>query len=865
MSPDLKALEGRYQILEQLGFGGSGAVYRAIDTRLARDVAIKVLTAQSEDASARFMREAQAVARLNHPNIIAIYDVDRAADQLFIVQELLQGDALDDLQKRGIEIPLPAALDLLLQLVSALDAAHARGIIHRDFKPANIIILADGTAKLLDFGVAKVTDKPSLTQVGFVGTPAYAAPEQLAGDNVDLRADMFSFGVVAYEVLTGKRLFDGTSLPNIVQQVLFSPIPRLRLSVPDAPDELDAVVAQCLERDAAARPQSMAAISALLRAARRQVAEIPPVESWLHPPAVPPTPAAPDPGGMDVGMGTVIGPVLAPAAPPATSVHDTVTVPRRPATRPLAPGALPDGARVGKFTVHELVAPGQTGHLYKAFDPVRSRLIGLKVIHDATGASVDRLLRASRIWLDLHHPNLQRILEVDPGDVSAAAYVATELIEGVDLHTLLARRQLDLAQQIDIALQLCDALDYLHDRGIVHREVTPRNIVVTESPLRVTLLDSGLARPSAIDGPNLTVTGVVIGDFQYMAPEQTAGRHDQRSDIYSVGVVLYEMVLGRRFRSEAGRGTAGTSDTLAGLREELSQSGVVPARLCTALVTALQPNPVQRYSSAREMADALRPLVPQKLPALELSAVVVTVHGIRTHARWQRAFSETASRNGLHCRLDRWNFGNFSLLQFLTPWSRQAKVGWFREVYHDEFHDLASAPLSSERPSVVAHSFGTYILGNALLRYPYLRFNKVLLCGSILPDNFPWDVLIDRGQVQAVRNEFGARDGWTRAAQWFVPGTGPSGQSGFRLQHERLEQERFDYSHSEYFEKGHMSDNWMPFLKRRLSHITPQERDVRTPVGTHPVGLYAVYALLFLALAATVGLAVALAAGGGVP
>jgi hypothetical protein len=134
------------------------------------------------------------------------------------------------------------------------------------------------------------------------------------------------------------------------------------------------------------------------------------------------------------------------------------------------------------------------------------------------------------------------------------------------------------------------------------------------------------------------------------------------------------------------------------------------------------------------------------------------------------------------------------------------------------------------------------------LRYPYLRFNKVLLCGSILPEDFPWDVLIDRGQVQAVRNEYGARDFWTRMAQIFVPGTGTSGLRGFSRTHERLEQEKFDFSHSEYFARGHMEERWLPFLKRRTSFITPRERAATPPVGTRPVGLYLLYA-------ATIGVA----------
>jgi len=248
----------------------------------------------------------------------------------------------------------------------------------------------------------------------------------------------------------------------------------------------------------------------------------------------------------------------------------------------------------------------------------------------------------------------------------------------------------------------------------------------------------------------------------------------------------------------------------------------------------------------------LRVLMPEKSAAVDVSRVVVTLHGIRTHASWQRAFSEVASNAGLQCRLDRWNFGRYSVFKFLSPGSRTAKVEWFRTTYSQEFADLNRSPLSSERPSIVAHSFGTYILGNALLRYPYLRFNKVLLCGSILPRDFPWGAIIDRGQVQSVRNEYGARDIWTGFARHFVTGTGRSGTHGFLSQHDRLEQEAFDYAHSEYFERGHMSDRWIPFLRRTLSHITPREHPLELPAATTPWGLWLLYAsatILLVALA----------------
>ena len=235
------------------------------------------------------------------------------------------------------------------------------------------------------------------------------------------------------------------------------------------------------------------------------------------------------------------------------------------------------------------------------------------------------------------------------------------------------------------------------------------------------------------------------------------------------------------------------------------------------IARALDHDPVKRFASAYEFADALQSVVPHRTSAPSIANAVITLHGIRTRASWQRAFAEVANAGGLETRLDRWNFGYFSSLHFLLPWSRLAKVRWFRATFEMEFPGAHS---SLSRPSIIAHSFGTYILGNALLRYPYLRFHKVLLCGSILPTTFPWDALIERGQIQAVRNEYGTADVWTKLVDWFVPRTGPSGIVGFRATHPRLEQERFAFGHSEYFERGHMTSRWIPFLKRRLD-VTP--------------------------------------------
>jgi len=218
--------------------------------------------------------------------------------------------------------------------------------------------------------------------------------------------------------------------------------------------------------------------------------------------------------------------------------------------------------------------------------------------------------------------------------------------------------------------------------------------------------------------------------------------------------------------------------------------------------------------------------------------VVFPLHGIRTLAQWQRVFADTASEDGWMCRLDGWDFGRFSLWRFINPWARAAKVSWFRNRYRQQVRELGEHIHIDrcEYPSVVAHSFGTLILGNALLKYEYLRLNKVILCGSLLPTDFPWDRILERGQVQEVRNEFGINDVWTRRCAWIVPGTGPSGTDGFSVQHPRMSQQKFRYAHSEYFDAGHMQHHWIPFLDGRTELVRPVDGEwINAPRGKHPI------------------------------
>ena len=264
---------GSYRIVSPLGAGGMGEVYRAHDSKLGRDVAVKTLPAEfarDPERLARFRREARTLASLNHPNIAAIYGLEKLEEVDFLVLELVEGETLADQLGRG-PIPIEESLKLSLQIAEALEAAHEKGIIHRDLKPANIKVTPEGTVKVLDFGLAKAlegeaaeadgSDSPILslaaTKAGVVlGTAAYMSPEQARGSVVDKRCDIWSFGVVLFEMLTGKQLFAGQTISDTLAAVLRADIDWSILPG-DTPASIRTLLRRCLTKDRKQRLQAI--------------------------------------------------------------------------------------------------------------------------------------------------------------------------------------------------------------------------------------------------------------------------------------------------------------------------------------------------------------------------------------------------------------------------------------------------------------------------------------------------------------------------------------------------------------------------------------------------------------------------------
>ena len=255
-----------YEVLGLIGSGGMGKVYRARDSKLNRDIALKVLPeefALDTDRLARFKREAQVLASLNHPNIAAIYGLEDADGIRALVLELVEGPTLADRIAQG-PVPLDEALPIARQVADALEAAHEHGIVHRDLKPANIKLRPDGTVKVLDFGLAKALDSspsatdvsqlptitsPAMTHMGVIlGTAAYMSPEQAKGRAVDKRADIWAFGCVLYEMLTGRRTFEGADVSEVLAGVIKSEPDWSGLPA-DTPTHIRTLLRRCLQKD----------------------------------------------------------------------------------------------------------------------------------------------------------------------------------------------------------------------------------------------------------------------------------------------------------------------------------------------------------------------------------------------------------------------------------------------------------------------------------------------------------------------------------------------------------------------------------------------------------------------------------------
>ncbi|MBP0449611.1 serine/threonine protein kinase [Kitasatospora sp. RG8] len=365
-------LDGRYELLERLGQGGFGVVWRAFDTRMQRQVAVKVIGHHGEDqqkAALRFVREACAAGNLSHPHIVTVHDLGEGElggrQVTYLVMELLTGRTLTDVLRSGLPDPVQS-LRWGRQICSALAAAHDAGMVHRDIKPDNIMVTAAGVLKVLDFGIAQLdVGAGGLTTTGTViGSPAYMAPERWTGGRVDGRADLYAFGCVLVELCTGARPFSGDSTPVLMYQHLNEPPPALDPAQFGLPDEVAALVTELLAKDPADRPADARTVERRLadlaerRAAQGVAAPSAPAATVLDRPApLPPAVPSSVPPAAVPAVPPAAAPAVPPVAPPAVAPAVAPAVPPVPPVRPVAPPRAEAPPVLSPLTTPPVTAP----------------------------------------------------------------------------------------------------------------------------------------------------------------------------------------------------------------------------------------------------------------------------------------------------------------------------------------------------------------------------------------------------------------------------------------------------------------------------------------------------------------------------
>jgi hypothetical protein len=357
-NPSANVLAGRYRVLKRLGSGGMATVFLAEDERLGRQVAIKRMHAESpDDVAKRFRREARLGASLNHPNIVSIFDIETDDENVLIVMEHVAGGTLKDALARG-PLPVETAMQMLEDVASALDYAHEHGVVHRDVKPANVLLDAQGRAKLADLGIATAAEVTKLTATGSVmGTASYMAPERLEGHAGGAPADIYALATLAYEALTGSKARQGRSAVEIAHAVMGEPPPDLRTHMPEAPAEAAALLARGMARGPAERPATAGELVGGLSAAFGGAGREPTAATAPVPPRAP-RPAAERrwlvPALVLAALAIGVALVLALAggdgesgggssAPPSTSAQQRKTTTETTATQqPAVPAAAPE-------------------------------------------------------------------------------------------------------------------------------------------------------------------------------------------------------------------------------------------------------------------------------------------------------------------------------------------------------------------------------------------------------------------------------------------------------------------------------------------------------------------------------------------
>lgn len=688
---------------DRLGSGGMGTVYRARQLSVGRSVALKVLTKElSDDPNflSQFDNEARLAGSLRHDNIVAVYGAGREGEQQYIAFELVEGVDLASFkhtrQQAGDPLSNAEIVGIALQTASALAVAHNTGIVHRDLKPSNLLMtpvshsvllsaglgirLARHRVKISDFGIAS-GHWDQRSKIIELGSPHYMAPEQMDGALGDARSDIYSLGVVLYELLTGEAPFQGT-LAEILAGHVLAPV-----AVPreDHHPGLVALIERCLQKQPEDRfPHAEALVRALLSIGKILEKLLPDetadfdgqklrdaLNDDIAVKAIEETQALVAKESPKASESDLIGPsdVTAPlvkAPPPKekepkeVQPHDDTVLEagdakklseRVPGKRgrqtttitkslgslrwPEMPG--PDAQRVRCGADHELFSDEQLGEggmgaVYLGRQISLDRAVAIKILKLEAEKFGDTTLRErfhgeSRLAARLQHPNIVGVLAAgvidDPSspDFHELPYYAMELVMGEDLKECLKKgRKFTLLQILRIMEQACSGLCAAAELDLVHRDIKPGNLILTEDAgaLRVKIADFGLAKDLKAGG--MTQRGTVLGSIAYLAPEQITGNVDQRADLYALGVTWFELLMGRLPFNEP------TVSAMLRAHQETPAPPVtgVPESVAQVIARCLKKKRDERFASPRELLDEIRRLILRMTEAREVTVREIT-------------------------------------------------------------------------------------------------------------------------------------------------------------------------------------------------------------------------------------------------
>ncbi|MCB9421233.1 MAG: serine/threonine protein kinase [Ardenticatenaceae bacterium] len=484
--------------------------YRGTDTHTGKHVAIRIL--KPEFATGRpeiaqmFLRETELLKQLNHPNIETFLDVVQEQENFYAISEFVKGGTIQSLLDQQGQLAIKQTVQIGLDLCDALTRVHRLGIIHRDLKPSTILLTEEGTPKLTGFGIAYTKTMPNtVKQGGFVGTVYYASPETCQGKEIDERTDIWSFGVVLYEMLTGQLPFDSPNDKETIQGILTQPVPDPSRLRPDLPPSLAHLIQLMLQKDVSKRIPSIRLVGSQL-------------EAILY--------------DRDMGTGMV-------GITTENLLFADTAVPT-----PTSPGST---ILQNRFVQEEPFAMGGMGTLYRGQDLSTGKIVAIKRLKSELVAyspeTVTRFFREGEALRQLNHPNIVKILAMV--EDKEHPVIIMEHISGGDLQQLLDNESpLPLLRVLDIGLEIADALTRAHHLNILHRDIKPANVLLAADGT-TRLIDFGIARLEQRE-TRITRTGEIIGTIAYLSPEVFRGEElDARSDIWAFGILLYELLAGR--------------------------------------------------------------------------------------------------------------------------------------------------------------------------------------------------------------------------------------------------------------------------------------------------------------------------------